>query len=1137
MHWGGLLLLAAGARATASPLIRSAGRQALSIVEADGEPLTEAPDQVDLYEVVETEGVLFPNCSAAEVAVVKEVSDCSNLDVLNCSNSFVLNNGVKSVCAVSGERCLDRGSAFCCYSTGDAELCDKKPRRVLSCSTQTRPVQCSRAFERHEVGEPGDRAIMVACAWDGMQRKCVGRESPLSDMACGGVRSQRLGGAAAAMSVQGPAAKASLEHGATAAGYSAPSSAAAPAGRPGQAPCKAPNFALAWQFVSGLPGGPPQMVYRAAKSPGPIQRAGSPPVAGMRSPRTGAASPPLAIRKSATALPPAKSFAPPTSHLGSTVPNPNGRVAHSGPGAGPGPPQFGRAPCAGPGVASAGAATGALLAPPGSPVAGEGVAGEQIRARINSRKRLASIMLVVIEAQPPPVRHASPPQPMRIQPQSPPMQPQSPPDHAGIDGHSPQPGAPVLVRHHSHQQMRLHGSPGAERTTSPRPCHLIRHTSPIQRKAPIPGPIAESTPVRSPCPQPQTVIKDPEHPVPTQMIPVLPKQLSLGQALPEAAQTNVLNAQTVPGIAIPGRAPATARTESQRASLYSTPPSDTQVPSVPSQRASNATLSPPPTPLRNHRAVADAQQSHSLPPPPCPIVTEGLDPAPGAMQLLWTLRCSSSEAAVAQRSLLHQWEAGCELPATQRVGQLFQKEFFESLLGQEDAALVDREHFQIWAVGSSGSEIGYNALHMLVQLLKTVQCRVPSMFLFTSFVRLAVSGQAINFDLVGDGVATHVVLAICCVQVLVFYVPAELDERSVEGAEYLASADLANQFSAMGLDAASLVVEDWKKLAMEWQQVNRGERAQGIVLGKRLHAMSFAATLTKSFDKYQGGLFNAFIFVNRGERAQGIVLGKRLHAMSFAATLTKSFDKYQGPIYAAAVMPVDDDKPQFEFLPRTACLGVHDRELFIIPILIFNLTISIIIIIIVINIVIITIITSSPAPSSKRAFSLPCVYALRCQNLRQRNHCSFFLTNFSSNGTMVNDQQLSIGGEQVPLCDGDRIVLLRPGSASPLMEFRFDLSGSLLKGLGPWLLPSRHVQMRSSALAPPALQTVPVAEPAPPTPREAMPLKTSTTVVTDCESTATDARVPLPSIQATIAEKNKPSEHQTWEDSQFGVSC
>eukprot|EP00439_Symbiodinium_sp_Y106_P032067 s4989_g3.t2 len=200
MRWCCLALLAA-ARATASPLIRSAGGQALSVsVEADGEPLTEAPDQVDLYEVVEipardvrdswtlrfacdqrTEGVLFSNCSAAQVAVVQEVSDCSDLDVLNCSNSFVLNNGVKSVCAVSGERCLDRGSAFCCYSTGDAELCDreylkdKKPRRVLSCSTQTRPVHCSRAFEKHEVGDPGDRAIMVACAWDGMQRKCVGR--------------------------------------------------------------------------------------------------------------------------------------------------------------------------------------------------------------------------------------------------------------------------------------------------------------------------------------------------------------------------------------------------------------------------------------------------------------------------------------------------------------------------------------------------------------------------------------------------------------------------------------------------------------------------------------------------------------------------------------------------------------------------------------------------------------------------------------------------------------------------------------------------------------------------------------------------------------------------------------------------
>ncbi|CAE7207821.1 unnamed protein product [Symbiodinium natans] len=55
-----------------------------------------------------------------------------------------------------------------------------------------------------------------------------------------------------------------------------------------------------------------------------------------------------------------------------------------------------------------------------------------------------------------------------------------------------------------------------------------------------------------------------------EMIPVLPQQLSPGHALPEAlwvlapstaAQTNGLNEETVPGIAIPGRAPARVRTD------------------------------------------------------------------------------------------------------------------------------------------------------------------------------------------------------------------------------------------------------------------------------------------------------------------------------------------------------------------------------------------------------------------------------------------------------------------------------------------------------------------------------------------------------------------------------------------------
>lgn len=102
--------------------------------------------------------------------------------------------------------------------------------------------------------------------------------------------------------------------------------------------------------------------------------------------------------------------------------------------------------------------------------------------------------------------------------------------------------------------------------------------------------------------------------------------------------------------------------------------------------------------------------------------------------------------------------------------------------------------------------------------------------------------------------------------------------------------------------------------------------------------------------------------------------------------------------------------------------------------------------------------------------------------------CSFFLTNFSSNGTMVNNQLLCIGGEQVPLKDGDRIALLRERGAGmeTLLEFRFDLSGSILKDLAAWLLPSR-LAARPSAL--PTLASIPsaVAEPSPPTPREAMP--------------------------------------------------
>eukprot|EP00435_Cladocopium_sp_Y103_P058784 s88_g20.t1 len=49
------------------------------------------------------------------------------------------------------------------------------------------------------------------------------------------------------------------------------------------------------------------------------------------------------------------------------------------------------------------------------------------------------------------------------------------------------------------------------------------------------------------------------------------------------------------------------------------------------------------------------------------------------------------------------------------------------------------------------------------------------------------------------------------------------------------------------------------------------------------------------------------------------------------------------------------------------------------------------------------------------------------------------LLNFSSNGTMVNNQLLCIGGEQVPLKDGDRIALLRERGAG--METLLELLG------------------------------------------------------------------------------------------------
>mmetsp|Transcript_59328 Transcript_59328/g.111153 ORF Transcript_59328/g.111153 Transcript_59328/m.111153 type:complete len:189 (-) Transcript_59328:63-629(-) len=142
--------------------------------------------EVQIEKMRQMEGSLFGNCSAAAVTAVAEVSDCTELDVRNCSSSFVLLNGVKSVCAVRGEQCVERGDAFCCLSLGAAQLCNRKYMKaqlqVPSCAAEKRPARCSRAYEKHLVHDPGDRAIIVKCAYDA--GTCVGRASPLTELAC-----------------------------------------------------------------------------------------------------------------------------------------------------------------------------------------------------------------------------------------------------------------------------------------------------------------------------------------------------------------------------------------------------------------------------------------------------------------------------------------------------------------------------------------------------------------------------------------------------------------------------------------------------------------------------------------------------------------------------------------------------------------------------------------------------------------------------------------------------------------------------------------------------------------------------------------------------------------------------------------
>mmetsp|Transcript_129879 Transcript_129879/g.225749 ORF Transcript_129879/g.225749 Transcript_129879/m.225749 type:complete len:954 (-) Transcript_129879:292-3153(-) len=71
---------------------------------------------------------------------------------------------------------------------------------------------------------------------------------------------------------------------------------------------------------------------------------------------------------------------------------------------------------------------------------------------------------------------------------------------------------------------------------------------------------------------------------------------------------------------------------------------------------------------------------------------------------LWTLECTLSEGtnldrlAPEQRVLIHRQEPNGPLCTTFRVGRLFQEEFFNTVVQDEEMrSLLSREHFQIWA--------------------------------------------------------------------------------------------------------------------------------------------------------------------------------------------------------------------------------------------------------------------------------------------------------------------------------------------------------------------------------------------------------------------------------------------------------
>jgi len=114
--------------------------------------------------------------------------------------------------------------------------------------------------------------------------------------------------------------------------------------------------------------------------------------------------------------------------------------------------------------------------------------------------------------------------------------------------------------------------------------------------------------------------------------------------------------------------------------------------------------------------------------------------APRPPPLLWSLECTYADGVNVsslpreQRTLMHRHEQGGPLLTTQRVGRLFQEDFFNAVIPDSSMrGVVSREHFQVWAEETPiGTEHSTNL--------------IPCSFFLTQFSsnRVTVNGAALQ---------------------------------------------------------------------------------------------------------------------------------------------------------------------------------------------------------------------------------------------------------------------------------------------------------------------------------------------------------------------------------------------------------